>query len=72
MPTFAVEQEIPTAGTNAYNICSSGQKYSLIVRANDGFQYKVWFNREPEDAEGSLRAKSNFSEEYLSVPVDSQ
>lgn len=70
MAMFAVGQEIPLAGTNAYMICASGKRYALTVRAEDGILYRVWFNREPDDAEGSLRAKSNFSDEYISVPVE--
>lgn len=70
VPTFNVDQEIPLAETNAYPICAAGKKYALTVRANDGNLYRIWFNRETEDAEGSLRAKSNFSEEYVSVPVE--
>lgn len=71
MPTFGEGQVIPLADTNAYTICDGGKKYALTVRMSDSILYKVWFSREADDAAGSLRAKSNFSDDYVSVPVES-
>lgn len=69
MATYIEGQEISLANTNAYAICDSGERWTLAVRLNDGFLYRVWFSREPGDEAGTLRAKSNFSAEEVSMPV---
>jgi len=69
MATFPEGQVIPMAQINAYPICAAGKRLSITVRMNSGVSNRLWFSREATDAEGSLRLKSNYSEEYVSVPV---